>query len=172
MCPGPGLAQLITVDGQDIRGWKLDEVMPKLLGPAGSRSVCAHTRACAASTCETSSCSKNRLASSASNCNAVNAVRAQSHALAYAPRVSMLQRGPGVSAESQHGQCFHHKGARPKHQAVGVQSETLYRYLEITRYRGDSENIGGPAGTFETRRTGCCIFRLRGIGDPEWLLIF
>ena len=111
---------MITVDGQDIRGWKLDEVMPKLLGPAGSRSVCAHTRACAASTCETSSCSKNRLASSASNCNAVNAVRAQSHALAYAPRVSMLQRGPGVSAESQHGQCFHHKGARPKHQAVGV----------------------------------------------------
>ena len=129
MCPGPGLAQLITVDGQDIRGWKLDEVMPKLLGPAGSRSVCAHTRACAASTCETSSCSKNRLASSASNCNAVNAVRAQSHALAYAPRVSMLQRGTGVSAESQHGQSFHREGARPVTPGCVFNPKTRKQYL-------------------------------------------
>ena len=43
------------------------------------------------------------------------------------------------------------------------EDEYLYRYLEITRYRGDSEKIGGPAGAFEARHTGCCLFHLRGI---------
>ena len=91
--------------------------------------MCARTRACAASTCETSLCSKSRLASNASDCNAVNVVRAQSHALAYAPRVSMLQRGTGVSAESQHGQSFHREGARPVTPGCVFNPKTRKQYL-------------------------------------------